>query len=66
MAHGTLIRYFVTKILGTPPETWSRMACANCGITRVAIVPLYEADNGNQVYLESYMDTGHLPLHLRS
>jgi serine/threonine-protein phosphatase PGAM5 len=65
IAHGTLIRYFVTKVLSAPPQVWARMACANCGITKVAIVPRWEAGT-TQVYLESFMDVGHLPYHLRS
>ncbi len=55
VSHGNLIRYFVTRVMGAPPESWLHNDIANCGISEVIIT----ADG--KALLISHNDTGHLP-----
>jgi serine/threonine-protein phosphatase PGAM5 len=55
IAHGTLIRYLVCRVLEIEPEAWANLDMCNCGISEVMI----EA-NGNMTLI-SHNDVGHLP-----
>jgi serine/threonine-protein phosphatase PGAM5 len=58
VAHGTLIRYFVCRVLEIEPEAWASMDICNCSISEILI----EA-NGHMTLI-SHNDIGHLPTHL--
>ncbi|RIH82995.1 phosphoglycerate mutase GpmB [Calidithermus terrae] len=55
VAHGNLIRYFVCRALGLPPEAWLRMEMHHCGISQVVVLP------DGRPHLIAHNDTGHLP-----
>jgi serine/threonine-protein phosphatase PGAM5 len=55
VCHGNIIRYFICRALGIPPETWGRLNSHNCSISAVAIYP------DGFMMVESYNDVGHLP-----
>ena len=59
VCHGNIIRYFVCRVLGAPPELWVKMETNHCGITRCSI------GWDGQMRLVSLNDTGHLPLSLQ-
>lgn len=60
VCHGNLIRYFVCRVLETPPDLWLNLEIANCGITQMEIRP-----NGRMV-LVAHNLYNHLPHSLRT
>lgn len=60
VSHGNLLRYFVARAMGAPPETWTRLDSHNAGLSIVYIPPDAPAS------LVAHNDTGHLPLELRT
>ena len=58
VCHCNVIRYFVLRALQLPPEAWLRFGGYNTGITEVTI------HSDGTVTLESFGDTGHLPLEM--
>jgi serine/threonine-protein phosphatase PGAM5 len=59
VSHGNLIRYFVCRILGIAPESWSSLGTSHCGITQVSVAP-------DLVRIVCYNETRHLPDRLRT
>lgn len=59
ITHGNLIRYFVCRVLGIAPESWSVLGFSHCGITQLTVKP-----EGTRMVC--YNETGHLPNRLRS
>jgi serine/threonine-protein phosphatase PGAM5 len=55
ICHGNIIRYFVCRVLGAPPQAWLNMDSDTCGISLVKI------GSDGTMWLISYNDTGHLP-----
>lgn len=55
VCHGNIIRYFVCRVLGAPPQAWLNMDSDKCGISLIKIV------SDGTMWLISYNDTGHLP-----
>jgi len=55
ICHGNLIRYFVARALGAPPESWVHSDIANCGLSEVIV-----ASDGTTMLI-AHNDTGHLP-----
>jgi len=60
VAHGNVIRYFVTKALGVDTQAWLSMSVAHASLTVIRV----EAD-GSFVVL-SVGDVGHLPPNMQS
>jgi len=60
VAHGNVIRYFVTKILRADPRAWLEMSIANGSVTEIAV------PHDGDVKLLSFGDAGHIPPRLRS
>lgn len=60
VAHGNVIRYFVTRVLGVDPTAWLGLAIANCSLTVVKVLP-----DGTTILL-SYSDVGHMPPNLQT
>jgi serine/threonine-protein phosphatase PGAM5 len=60
VAHGNVIRYLVTRILGVDTRSWLVMTVGNCSITVVRIRP----DGGMK--LLAVGDVGHLPPNLQT
>lgn len=56
VCHMNVIRYFVSRALQLPPETWLRMRGDNCGITEIIVY-----DDG-RVSLGRFGDQGHLTI----
>jgi serine/threonine-protein phosphatase PGAM5 len=59
ITHGNLIRYFVCRVLGIAPESWSTLGFSHCGITQLTVRP-------EGIRMVCYNETGHLPDRLRS
>lgn len=55
ICHGNVIRYLVAKVVGAPSTAWTQMLINNCGVTRLVI------NEGGEVFLLAFNDTGHLP-----
>jgi len=60
VTHGNLVRYFVCRILGMPPESMPTFGTSHCGITQLHV------SGDGRMRLISYNDTGHLPERLRT
>jgi broad specificity phosphatase PhoE len=54
VCHGNILRYFVCRALGAPPERWVNMDIRHCGLSVVMV-----RANGEPV-LVSHNDAGHL------
>ncbi|MEO5618139.1 MAG: histidine phosphatase family protein [Candidatus Eisenbacteria bacterium] len=55
VAHGNVIRWFVTKTLGLDTKNWTSLDLANGSITVIAVRP------DGMARLVAFSDTGHLP-----
>jgi serine/threonine-protein phosphatase PGAM5 len=60
VAHGNVIRFFVTKALGVDTRAWFRMSVAHASITTIRVQP-----DGSMTVL-AVGDVGHIPLNLQS
>jgi broad specificity phosphatase PhoE len=60
VCHGTIIRYFVCRVLQLQPDAWVDMDMSNCGISVVQI------KSNRRMVLVSHNDVGHLPHHLKT
>jgi serine/threonine-protein phosphatase PGAM5 len=58
--HGNIMRYFVTRALGAPLDSWTKMVVHNGGLVRLRV------DMDGQVMLISQNDIGHLPTDCRT
>jgi len=56
VCHGNVIRWFVSRALGTDTRRWSRMDIANASLTVIAV----RADSMTRLVM--FSDVGHLPL----
>jgi len=60
VAHGNVIRYFVTRALDVDPEAWLGLAIGNCSLTVIEVLP-----DGSKKLL-SFSDVGHIPPNLQT
>ena len=60
VCHGTIIRYFVCRVLQLQPDAWVDMDMSNCGMSVVQI------NSNGRMALVSHNDVGHLPRRLRT
>lgn len=60
VAHGNVIRYFVTRVLGVDPHSWLVMSVGNASITIVRI------RSDGRMKLLAVGDMGHLPPNMQS
>jgi len=54
ISHANLIRYFVCRVMGAPPDRWAALEMAPCAITTIAI------DSSGAMRLLTHNDAGHL------
>jgi serine/threonine-protein phosphatase PGAM5 len=59
VAHGNVIRSFVSRALGLDPKLWLNMSIANCSLSTLEIHP------DGRVRVVSFGDMGHLPVALQ-
>jgi serine/threonine-protein phosphatase PGAM5 len=60
VCHGNLLRYFVLRALGAPPELWTNTDTYNCCLSEVTV-----GDDGRLVML-AHNDIGHIPPKMRT
>jgi serine/threonine-protein phosphatase PGAM5 len=60
VAHGNVIRYFVTKVLKVDTMSWLQMTTGNGGLTVIQI------NSNGSMKLISFNDMGHIPPNLRT
>jgi serine/threonine-protein phosphatase PGAM5 len=60
VAHGNVIRYFVTRALGVDPQSWLGMSVGNCSLTVIRV------DSENTFKVLAVGDVGHLPPNLQT
>ncbi len=60
VCHGNLLRYFVLRALGAPPELWTNTDTFNCCISQVTI------ERDGRLVLLSHNDIGHIPWGMRT
>jgi len=60
VCHGNLIRYLVCRALNLDGFPWWSLGTFHCGITFIRIA------TSGEVILDSYNDTGHIPIKLRT
>jgi serine/threonine-protein phosphatase PGAM5 len=60
IAHGNIIRYFVSKALGVPLITWLKLGSTHCSITEIVI------EQSGRMYLRGFNETHHLPRAMRT
>lgn len=54
VCHGNLIRYFVSRVIGSKLDGWTKMDVMNCGITKITL-------EAGVHRLETFNESGHLP-----
>jgi serine/threonine-protein phosphatase PGAM5 len=60
VCHGNLLRYFILRALGAPPDLWTNTDTYNCCISEVTV-----GEDGRLVML-AHNDIGHIPLGMRT
>jgi len=60
VAHGNVIRYFVSRALGVDPLSWLGMSVGNCSITVIRV------NTDNTFKILAVGDVGHLPTNLQT
>jgi serine/threonine-protein phosphatase PGAM5 len=60
VCHGNIIRYFISRAMDAPPDSWANLFMLNCGISIVRV------DDQGLMTVMTHNNVEHLPAHLRT